>query len=259
MKNTRSEGFGGVNPIKCEKCGLEIKTYVTDFNGYSIVYRCDCEYKEKKKGILDAINEEKKQRIALMFTKSNLGTRFSGCTIDNFLLRPGTENSLVVSREYINSFEGKKESGMGLVLYGIPGNGKTHLMAAIVNGVIRNGYSAVFQPIGELMDRLNRTYKSEDENEYDIKEGLADPDLLALDDIGDNKKTEAIETRLKAIIDKRYRFQLPTIITTNLDPLRFEKYVGEKTYSRLCEISIFVHNSGTDYRKEKMKKNDREN
>ncbi len=239
----------------CEKCGMEKKNYVTEYNGYSIIYRCDCEFREKKREIEEQINEAKRRHIESLFAKSNLGLRFRNCTIENFILRPGTEESFTVAKKYIAELSEKKKTGMGIVFFGKCGNGKTHLAAAIINEAVQKGYTAIFQPVSELMDRLNKTYSNRDESEHDIKEGLSDADLLVLDDLGDNKKTEAIETRIKTIIDKRYRFKLPTIITTNLDLYGLEKYVGEKTYSRICETCVFVHNTGSDYRKEMVLKN----
>ncbi|WP_369678799.1 hypothetical protein [Planococcus faecalis] len=66
-----------------------------------------------------------------MFSISELGKRFEESDFANFDSRPGAENAEKIARYYADNFE---EFGLeSILLWGVPGNGKSHLAAAVHN------------------------------------------------------------------------------------------------------------------------------
>lgn len=237
----------------CEHCNKYIAAITVEVPQLRIKNKilptCECVVEREEAKIREAQNFAKKREIEKLFSISNLGERFSKSTFESFLDRNGSETAYKVAVKYVKTF--KEWNGESLMLWGEPGNGKTHLAAAIVNELSKKGYIVVFQSVPELLQRIRSTFNSENkENETQIMRALLECDLLILDDIGAEKTTEWVEEKLFNIIDARYRKELPTLYTSNLEPKELKNQVGKRSYDRMVETSLIVKNEAVSYRRE---------
>ncbi len=237
----------------CEHCNKYIAAITVEVPQLRIKNKilptCECVVEREEAKIREAQNFAKKREIEKLFSISNLGERFSKSTFESFLDRNGSETAYKVAVKYVKTF--KEWNGESLMLWGEPGNGKTHLAAAIVNELSKKGYIVVFQSVPELLRRIRSTFNSENkENETQIMRALLECDLLILDDIGAEKTTEWVEEKLFNIIDGRYRKELPTLYTSNLEPKELKNQVGKRSYDRMVETSLTVKNEAASYRRE---------
>lgn len=237
----------------CEHCNKYIAAITVEVPQLRIKNKilptCECVVEREEAKIREAQNFAKKREIEKLFSISNLGERFSKSTFESFLDRNGSETVYKVAVKYVKTF--KEWNGESLMLWGEPGNGKTHLAAAIVNELSKKGYIVVFQSVPELLQRIRSTFNSENkENETQIMRALLECDLLILDDIGAEKTTEWVEEKLFNIIDGRYRKELPTLYTSNLEPKELKNQVGKRLYDRMVETSLTVKNEAASYRRE---------
>lgn len=237
----------------CEHCNKYIAAITVEVPQLRIKNKilptCECVVEREEAKIREAQNFAKKREIEKLFSISNLGERFSKSTFESFLDRNGSETAYKVAVKYVKTF--KEWNGESLMLWGEPGNGKTHLAAAIVNELSKKGYIVVFQSVPELLQRIRSTFNSENkENETQIMRALLECDLLILDDIGTEKTTEWVEEKLFNIIDGRYRKELPTLYTSNLEPKELKNQVGKRSYDRMVETSLTVKNEAASYRRE---------
>lgn len=237
----------------CEHCNKYIAAITVEVPQLRIKNKilptCECVVEREEAKIREAQNFAKKREIEKLFSISNLGERFSKSTFESFLDRNGSETAYKVAVKYVKTF--KEWNGESLMLWGEPGNGKTHLAAAIVNELSKKGYIVVFQSVPELLQRIRSTFNSENkENETQIMRALLECDLLILDDIGAEKTTEWVEEKLFNIIDGRYRKELPTLYTSNLEPKELKNQVGKRSYDRMVETSLTVKNEAASYRRE---------
>ncbi len=237
----------------CEHCNKYIAAITIEVPQLRIKNKilptCECVVEREEAKIREAQNFAKKREIEKLFSISNLGERFSKSTFESFLDRNGSETAYKVAVKYVKTF--KEWNGESLMLWGEPGNGKTHLAAAIVNELSKKGYIVVFQSVPELLQRIRSTFNSENkENETQIMRALLECDLLILDDIGAEKTTEWVEEKLFNIIDGRYRKELPTLYTSNLEPKELKNQVGKRSYDRMVETSLTVKNEAASYRRE---------
>ena len=100
----------------------------------------------------------------------------------------------------------------------------------------RGRYSAAIYSLPRLLARIRRTYDGE-AGELSYLELLppADSvDLLHIDDLGAEKRSDWVLEQLYAIVDERYASNRSIVVTTNLDHERLKEQIGERTVSRLA-------------------------
>jgi DNA replication protein DnaC len=127
-----------------------------------------------------------------------------------------------------------------LVLQGTSGCGKTHLACAIANFCLKQGREVKFVFIPDLLEEL-RVSRSQEL----FREAKRAP-LLILDDLGPEAFTAWASDKLYQIVNSRYNYQLPTIITTSLSLEEMETKIS----SRMADprISVVFNIIAPDFR-----------
>ena len=240
----------------CPDCGNVVKPYVISVLGETryIKRKCDCVLERVAKEAAERMEIERRERINRLFNLAELGPRFSECTFESWIPRRGAERCFELAKEYADNFDEHARRGDGLLLMGEPGNGKTHLAAAIVNHLVLRGKTCVFRSVPALLKRLQETYREGSRvTESEVLAVLQDADLLVLDDLGAEKVTEWAESTLYFIVDERYRWKKPLVVTTNCDLEVLEERIGTRTIDRLLEMCALVENRASSYRRERAK------
>ena len=150
--------------------------------------------------------------------------------VDPFVLRP--------VRSFVSEAEQNLDAGRGLWFAGDVGTGKTSLAMLVSLAAERAGRSVVIYSVTRLLAEIKDTYDSQSGGSYmRLFRRLCSVDLLQLDDLGAEKRTEWVLEQLYAIVNERWQDQRSIVITTNiidLDELRDQ--VDPRTVSRLVEI-----------------------
>lgn len=240
----------GVKPVCCPICGKEKTWRKGTFYGgirLQIPILCPCEVEFEKECKRQEEAAAKQDRIKRIMAMSNLGERFVNATFSSWHDLPGTGQCFQAIRDYAEEFD--KETETGYCIYGRPGNGKSHLAAALVNRVIQRGFTAVFIEVPDLFSRIKATYDGEG-SEDAILRSLASCDLLVLDDAGAEKPTEWVREKFYQIINARYKNHKPVVITTNTtDMAGLEDIIGFRAYDRVLEMCAPLKNNGESYRR----------
>ena len=130
---------------------------------------------------------------------------------------PRQRSTLEAALQAARSFAGNPE-GQWLVLLGTTGVGKTHLAAAIGNDRLRQGQSAFFAFVPELLDHLRYTFAPTSTTTYDeLFERVKSTALLILDDLGAQTTTPWADEKMYQLMVHRHNARLPTIITMDRD------------------------------------------
>jgi len=153
-------------------------------------------------------------------------------------------------------------SGRSLVLGGAMGCGKTHLSVAAGLAFLEAGKSVLYASVPRLLTNIKAETLNSSVSE--TLERAIGVDLLILDDMGTQKMSDFRDENLYTIVNERYSHERQIIISTNALGAgqiqmaisdnsageRADVGVGERVYSRLCEMCEFVFLTGVqDYRK----------
>lgn len=112
-----------------------------------------------------------------------------------------------------------------LVLLGGSHSGKTHLAAAIGNYRLLLGGQAILTEVSTLLDYLKATFRPNSDVTFDRRAyEIRTTPLLMLDDLKESGISSVwAEDKLHQILNHRYYANLPTVITSTLDPESFAK------------------------------------
>lgn len=141
-------------------------------------------------------------------------------------------------REFTGAIDDRLDQGRGLWLMGDVGTGKTTLAMIVSKAAAEAGRSVAIYSLPRLLSRIRRTYDAlPGEDSYlEFFERLTSVDLLHIDDLGAEKRSDWVLEQLYAIIDERYGSQRSVVVTTNLQQAELEEQIGPRTVSRLVEI-----------------------
>ena len=255
-KSLRDKELDCKEPLRvCPKCGEVIQKDIEILNKIRRVpVICSCKKAELDKKAIEDENKEKQIRLNRIFKNSLMDEKFKKCTFETWDHSIGSEKIFNICSKYAANFIKAKENNIGLMIYGEPGNGKTHATACIANYLMLRGVPTICVSINKLLDRIKETYSSYGkEGEETILKNLSNADLLIIDDLGTEQQKDWTASRIYNIIDSRYRNSMPTIITTNINLKDLEKMYHKRTYDRLIEMCTPIKNDAESIRIQKSK------
>jgi DNA replication protein DnaC len=200
------------------------------------------------------IEQEEKAKMVGMYEtdmrEMNIEPEFWDATIDTYQAEIPEQIKAVQTVQRL--IDGKIQQ---IVMTGSNGTGKTHLAIAAVKkrgGKIYTMY--------EITTRIRQSYSARsDETELEIVDELARLPMLAIDEVGRTKGSDAELNWLSYIIDKRHSRDLPTIIISNKHVRKYcplggcpeclENYLSGDVMSRLTEGGVLLQFNWEDWRK----------
>jgi len=183
----------------------------------------------------------------------------------------GARSGLSFAKDWLENYRPGEEN-RGLILYGQPGRGKTHLLVAILRELIfEHGIQARFIEFSHLLAQLKAGF-DEGRGPERVMGDLVDVEVLAIDELGKGRNTEFEHSVVDELISRRYNAVRTVLGTTNypagpsMDTRKRDRpsepnlaqpgympnlvdRVGERTYSRLAEMARFAPVAGEDYRR----------
>ncbi len=165
--------------------------------------------------------------------------KFQGVSFDRPPVSTEIEPMVVrVVRSWVEDMEANLEAGRGLWLMGDTGTGKTTLAMLVSKAALEDSRSVAIYSLPKLLARIRRTYDSEPGGDSYLSffERLTSVDLLHIDDLGAEKRSDWVLEQLYALVNERYEAQRSMLVTTNLDQRQLEEQIGSRTVSRLVEI-----------------------
>jgi DNA replication protein DnaC len=191
------------------------------------------------------INRASSRRIG-----SGIPRRFRGVSFDRNPIRDLDPFVLRQVRDFVGDIERNLDRGRGYWFYGDVGTGKTSLAMLISKAAIEAGRSVAIYSVPQLLADIKSTYEDGSGSSYlGLFRRLSRVDLLHLDDLGAEKRTEWVLEQLYAIVNERWQEQRSIVVTTNLGDGELRDQVGARIVSRLSEMCVTIPIMGHDLRR----------
>ena len=153
------------------------------------------------------------------------------------------QSVLATCKRYAQTF--RPDSG-NLLFIGAPGLGKTFLSACIARQVVDGGASVVYTTAAKLISAFEAVkFGGADES---VLRGFSDCDLLIIDDLGTEMRTQMALSALYTVINDRLMPPRATLISTNLRPEDLEDHYSPQIASRLLGCYQLLSFVGSDIR-----------
>jgi DNA replication protein DnaC len=203
---------------------------------------CDCRAERMNKG--------RSRGISSVIPPRYRGVSFDRPPVSDMARDLQTKIAVNEVRAFVDDLDARLQEGRGLWLFGDTGTGKTTLAMLISKAALETGKTVAIYSLPKLLARIRRTYDSEPGGDSYLSffERLTSVDLLHIDDLGAEKRSDWVLEQLYALVNERYEAQRSILITTNLPHPELEEQIGSRTVSRLTQICDEVEVRGEDRR-----------
>lgn len=148
--------------------------------------------------------------------------------------------------KYCENFDKIRKKGLGIMMYGSPGTGKTYYTTCIMN-VLNQKYLVYKTTLSSLLEEIRKSYKNYgNENDDFLFERLSKAELVIFDDLGNEFLSDWGKEKMFSILNFLYENNKPIIINTNLDATQLENFLSingsDKLFDRLrskCKKFLF--------------------
>jgi DNA replication protein DnaC len=182
--------------------------------------------------------ESQMQRRRARGIKSVIPRRYADVSFE--LLRNDGFDPVILGmiEEFASEIDTRLERGDGLWLWGDTGTGKTALAMLLSKLTLEAGHSVAIYSLPKLLARIRSTYERDlgGDSYTAFFERLTSVELLHIDDLGAEKRSDWVLEQLYAIVNERYEAKRSIIVTTNLGEEDLAEQIGPRTVSRLLEM-----------------------
>jgi DNA replication protein DnaC len=230
-------------PFREQSCPLGVCDGSGWILGHEDVARaCECRAARLNKG--------RSRGISSVIPPRYRGVSFDRPPVSDMARDLQTKIAVNEVRGFVDDLEARLQEGRGLWLFGDTGTGKTTLAMLISKAALEAGKTVAIYSLPKLLARIRRTYDSEPGGDSYLSffERLTSVDLLHIDDLGAEKRSDWVLEQLYALVNERYEAQRSILITTNLPHPELEEQIGSRTVSRLTQICDEVEVRGEDRR-----------
>jgi DNA replication protein DnaC len=171
--------------------------------------------------------------LAARIPRRYLGVSFDRAPVTDIELRAPEQVAIV--RRYVAAVQDNLDRGKGLWILGDVGTGKTTLAMLVSKAALAAGRSVAIYSLPRLLNLLRESIDSPG-GLLDLLDRLTTVDLLHIDDLGAENRTDWVLEQLYSIVNARYEAQRAMVLTTNLKYEQLIAQLGARTVSRLVEI-----------------------
>ncbi|MEC1661009.1 ATP-binding protein [Bacillus mojavensis] len=218
---------------ECPKCKDQLG-YIENRDGYEVWVRCKC---------------IERRRIRKLMNSSDITAEFEKLKFKNFTTegKPAVvKDAYDTAVEYYKDFDSIRGTrSNSIALLGQPGSGKTHLLTAISNKLIKSKNIAVqYFPYVEGFNDLKDDFDKLEEKLNRMKE----IEVLFIDDLfkpmnGKPRATDWQVEQTYSVINYRYLNHKPVLISSELDIeklVEIDEALGTRIYEMCADYCVII-------------------
>jgi DNA replication protein DnaC len=192
----------------------------------------------------ERLNRGRGRGVASAIPARYRGVSFDRPPVSDMARDPEKKIAVMHARDYVDNLDENLARGQGVWFMGGTGTGKTTLGMLIAGEALKAGKTVGIYFAPKLLTRIRQTYQEADtEDAYSrFFERVTSVDLLYIDDLGSERRTDWVVEQLYAVINERYENQRAMLVTSNAEgdvdkgQKELEEQIGRRTVSRLIEI-----------------------
>ncbi len=234
----------------CGKCHTPKEAFFSEEHRFGSYDRhptdCKCAAEEKERHEAEMRELNRINHINLLRSEAFRDIPAAAWRFDN---APVMTAQLVKAKEYAEKWDDFRREGIGLLLFGNVGTGKSYAAGCIANALIERMISVLYVDMTDVVGRMQGNFGA-DRDSY-LKR-LTRPDLLILDDLGAERNTSYSKERVFDVVNRRLLSHKPMIITTNISLSAMQKATDlydRRIYDRILEVCVPILFDGENFRK----------
>ncbi len=194
--------------------------------------------------------ERERQRLEEALGRACIPADFRDKTFDTFIAdTPELQAALSLAKRFVSGWQKAREGGYGLLFYGNPGTGKSHLAISIIKALLPQA-AGLYTRVPDMIGYIRAQWHPDSEtSSYAAIRRYVDLDLLVLDELGVQSGSINEQTLLFEVIDARLSENRPTIFLSNLAPVDLVPIIGERLVDRIKGKCVAQRFSGESRRK----------
>lgn len=153
--------------------------------------------------------------------------------------------------DYADNAESYASNGIGMVLHGMRGNGKTMIASLLLKKLMASGYDGFFTTFQGLLDLYTKGWgRNAPEHQEWFDRRVKNAGVLVVDDMGreHDGRLKVAEAAFDDVLRTRVMGDRPTILTSNRSIKELGELYSLNALSLLDEVSLVVEFNGEDYR-----------
>lgn len=234
----------------CGKCHTPKEAFFAEKHRFNGIDRhptdCKCAAEERERREAEMREFNRINHINLLRSEAFSDIPAADWRFEN---APTMTKQLAKAKEYAEKWDDFSREGIGLLLFGNVGTGKSYAAGCIANALIDRMISVLYVDMTDVVNRMQGNFGT-DRDSY-LKR-ITRPDLLILDDLGAERNTSYGKERVFDIVNRRLLSRKPMIITTNIALSVMQKATDlddRRIYDRILEVCVPVLFDGENFRK----------
>ena len=219
--------------LYCGKCHTA-KQVKTNICGKDRVFWCNCDCEAKR---IEQDEHKLMQQSLMQLTSMRKKEAFGDAEMAEFCFANDDNTNFEITnamKAYADNFNHFAMDGRGLLLWGVVDGGKTFYACCVLNELMDHGYACKATSFQEIANKSMQTF-----NKDEYFKSFNQYDLLLIDDLGTERKSDYMKEITYEIINTRYLAKLPMIITTNLSLVDITKSSLNGASGDVAEDRIF--------------------